>query len=1697
LTPQAVFLSGRVPLDDSIILTFQPNLNLFSYPFSSKILLNNTNLINAGAKGGLNRLDNPDQVIPDSPGTEHWLMDNPAETDSGKWFGKTDMLSTLELKLGAGYWYERRGLLAFQWNEERPYQNIFNVNASTPSIVDMVFNAAHDEVTLDIDCTGAPGETLEIFFKDLGPDDSLATASGWAIAEQDIHTSGNTRVCWADAGRNNAVQPFVNRRKINSAFMRIFMVSRQDIDSDNDRISNGREKFVYGTDPENPDTDGDGISDGDEVDTSDTNPNASDSDSDGYTDFQEIHVYHTDPNNPASNPTTMPHGWIDADIGPPGVPGSASYFDGTYTVKGAGTDIYGKSDKFNYLYQDLYGDCTVIARVSSQQNTNALAKAGIMVRENLNANSKNTFAFISAGTGGNEKCYHQERTAAAGPTVRSGAYPASAAFPYWLKLVKTGNIYSSYKSADGTTWIAMYTNRTVTAGDAVKIGLAVTSMNNTSASSAVFDKLSIIRNLTAPPVISPDGGYFQMNRTITMSASIPDSRIRYTINGEEPAETSLLYSAPFIIDTNRTVKAKLFKAGYNPGPTASAMFNQPGLMVKYYAGTWTALPDFQTLAPYKVSMLPTIEYPDNYGHIMTSGLCDNVGVVITGQINCPLSGAYRFYLSSGEGSALYIDGIRLIYSSKLRSFAQTASPAISLAAGLHDIKVEYFETTGSGGLQLKWSYPGQTATIIPADQFFSQDTDKDNIPDQWEIYRFGNLDHNGNGDTDGDGVSDGEELNLYLTDPADPASNPSGSINPKNISNQMEVTYCAKNNRTWKSVPDFNNLPHYGATSVNQINFAKTTAKFATSGIASNVAAQFTGFIDIPLDGFYKFHLNSDDGANLHIDNKRIVDNNGLHTMRETYGFASLKSGMHEIKVDYQTNSANGLVLSYEGPGLPKQIIPASALFHSPKYLQDMINTNDLDSDGVNIITASAGSNGSITPNTAVRLEYGANQSYTIASDANYHISDVLVDSVSTGAVTSYQFTNVKSAHTIVANFALDTYNVNFDLAGYGTRADGGALSQTVNYGSGASEPSITANEGWIFTGWDKDFNNITDNTSVTAQYSKITHTVRFVEGINGTLTANFALNGYTLTYTSEANGSITGTTPQTVNHGANGIEITASPNDEYHFVSWSDGIKTASRTDVNIMADKSVTAKFSPDIYILTFNAGANGSISGISPQTVHPGGDITYGFEDLHLTGVAMQSSSFILPEGGYLKSLRIIGSASDRNEDLAIDEITYWRAPALPSAVTAMPDFGYHFISWSDGVTTVSRIETNVSASMTVTANFTIDTHNVTFDLAGKGTRTGGGVLTQTVNHESGASAPTVTANPGWTFTGWDKTFSSITTDTSVTAQYAMVTYTISASAGPNGSITPKGTVTLNHGTNQSFTVAANANYHVSDVLVDAVSVGAGASYQFTNITAPHTISANFAINTHEVTFNLEGKGTRTGGGELSQTVNHESGANAPTVTANAGWTFTGWDKTFDSITADAIITAQYSAATYNVTFIEGPSGTISGAKNQTVNHGNSCEEVTAVPTTGYHFVNWTGNIESSVNPLIIDNITSDTTITANFAIDAPDIAIGAFWGMGYNDADGELGDVTDTPQCSPVLILPSAVMDISAGDYHNLFIKRDGSLWSMGCNSDGQLGDGTTTSHGSPSQIVSSGAIAISAGGYHSLFLMNDGSLWGMG
>ena len=255
----------------------------------------------------------------------------------------------------------------------------------------------------------------------------------------------------------------------------------------------------------------------------------------------------------------------------------------------------------------------------------------------------------------------------------------------------------------------------------------------------------------------------------------------------------------------------------------------------------------------------------------------------------------------------------------------------------------------------------------------------------------------------------------------------------------------------------------------------------------------------------------------------------------------------------------------------------------------------------------------------------------------------------------------------------------------------------------------------------------------------------------------------YTLTYVAGANGTISGTTPQTVDQGADGTAVTAVPNTGYHFVNWSDGSTANPRTDTNVMADLFVTANFAINTYTLTYTAGANGTITGTSPQTVNHG---------------------------------------------------------ASGTAVTAVPNTGYHFVNWSDGSTANPRTDSNVTANISVTANFAINTYTLTYTAGANGTITG--TTPQTVNHGASGTAVTAVPNTGYHFVNWSdgstanpRTDTNVTANISVTANFAINTYTLTYTAGANGTISGTSPQTVNHGASgTAVTAVPNTGYHFVD-------------------------------------------------------------------------------------------------------------------------------------------------------------------------------------------------------------------------------------------------------------------------------------------
>ena len=221
----------------------------------------------------------------------------------------------------------------------------------------------------------------------------------------------------------------------------------------------------------------------------------------------------------------------------------------------------------------------------------------------------------------------------------------------------------------------------------------------------------------------------------------------------------------------------------------------------------------------------------------------------------------------------------------------------------------------------------------------------------------------------------------------------------------------------------------------------------------------------------------------------------------------------------------------------------------------------------------------------------------------------------------------------------------------------------------------------------------------------------------NHTITASFAVDTFTLTYTAGSGGSLIGDTSQIVNYGANGIAITAIPDLGYHFVNWSDGSTANPRTDINVTGNVTVTASFTANTYTLEVTVVGNGAV------TKEP-----------------------------------------DKTSYLDGEEVT----------LTATPEEGWSFGSWSENV---FDGKVTIHGNTTVTASFTQNEYTLTIN-SNHGTVVKS--PDQDTYHEDDVVLLTATANLGWAFENWTGDLVSsnnpdsvtIHGNTTVTANYTAV-------------------------------------------------------------------------------------------------------------------------------------------------------------------------------------------------------------------------------------------------------------------------------------------------------------------------------------
>ncbi|MCX6858194.1 MAG: putative Ig domain-containing protein, partial [Verrucomicrobia bacterium] len=192
------------------------------------------------------------------------------------------------------------------------------------------------------------------------------------------------------------------------------------------------------------------------------------------------------------NAPVNPSALAGQDIGSPSLDGSTAFdsVTGTYTLAGSGEEIFFDHDDFQFAATTLTGDGSITARVRSLTNTNPWAKAGVMIRESTATGSRHALTCITPPAAGNGFGM-VSRSALNGAADYTGGPALNTSPNNWVRLVRTGNVLTSFTSANGSTWVQLGTVTLSGLTTQVLVGLAVSSTDDSVLATAVFDNVQI------------------------------------------------------------------------------------------------------------------------------------------------------------------------------------------------------------------------------------------------------------------------------------------------------------------------------------------------------------------------------------------------------------------------------------------------------------------------------------------------------------------------------------------------------------------------------------------------------------------------------------------------------------------------------------------------------------------------------------------------------------------------------------------------------------------------------------------------------------------------------------------------------------------------------------------------------------------------------------------------------------------------------------------------------------------------------------------------------------------------------------------------------------------------------------------------------------------------------------------------------
>ncbi|MDB4349555.1 PKD domain-containing protein [Omnitrophica bacterium] len=611
------------------------------------------------------------------------------------------------------------------------------------------------------------------------------------------------------------------------------------------------------------------------------------------------------------------------------------------------------------------------------------------------------------------------------------------------------------------------------------------------------------------------------------------------------------------------------------------------------------------------------------------------------------------------------------------------------------------------------------------------------------------------------------------------------------------------------------------------------------------------------------------------------------------------------------------------------------------------------------IISADAGPHGTISPIGEHEVEWGSDPTFNMIPDEGYHVKNIYIDGLPQGPADYYEFTHVTGPHEIYVEFEINKYNITAEAEPNGRIDPAGAF--IMDWGSSRSF-DIIPDEGYhvdnvLINGLSQGPLTTVDLVNIAEDYH---------------IEASFAINVYTIFVNSNEGGVVDPGEDVIVTHGSSqGFTIT--PNTGYYIEEVTvDGDPKGPITSFafdDVIEDHSIDVEFKIHTYTITVIANALGTVT---PGTI----EVDHG---------SSQEFTMEAIEGHHVDDVLVDGFSQGKITSYTFEDVTEDHTLEVVFAIDI-----YYLIAAVTGPG--GRIEPSGNVEVAHGTNKRFD------------------ILPNTGYHIVDVVVDTVSQGPIPSYT-----FEYITSGHDISATFAIDQFTITSSSGPNGSISQEGVITKDYGSSLSLTITPDIGYHVEDVVVDTVSKGPITSYEFTDITENHDISATFAIDEFTITSSSNDGGMIDSEGDIIVTwgsnkvfnIIHDTGYHIVDVVVDTVSKGPITSHIFEDIREDHQISAEFAIDEFKITSSSGPNGNISQEGVITVDYGSTLE-LTMEPDTGYHVADVLVDTESQgpIPSYIFEDITVAHQIYATFAINEHTITAQAGSG-GTITPDGIVG------------------------------------------------------------------------------------------